>query len=390
MASPSPEPARKKRRATVSRWAYWIHGVAGLKLGLVLAFVIVTGTLAVLGHEWDWLFGPYQRVAPQGEAAGLAGIHAAIRDKRPELAILRIEAPRGWRSAAMAIAVSPERQFRRVYVDPYRLTVKTTGMLSVQQFLRQVHQRLLFPKYGRLFVSGLSILTLTSLVSGMLCYKRFWRGFLRVPRRRDLRTFLGDCHRLAAVWSLWFVAVMAVTGLWYFYEELDGFGAHLDVPDLPADAVPRTDGAPPERMAVATALETARQTIDGFEPRHLILPQSARDPIEIEGETGAVLVRPRASVVAVNSYDGSVVHAQRAGDLGAKARLHEAADPLHFGTWGGIASKLLWFVFGVFMSFLSISGLVIYAKRLAPKPRRRAIPAAQRQPDVVVWDAGVT
>ena len=40
MASPSPEPARKKRRATVSRWAYWIHGVAGLKLGLVLAFVI--------------------------------------------------------------------------------------------------------------------------------------------------------------------------------------------------------------------------------------------------------------------------------------------------------------------------------------------------------------
>jgi uncharacterized iron-regulated membrane protein len=382
--------ARKKRRATVARWAYWIHGIAGLKLGIVLALVIVTGTLAVLGHEWDWLFGPYQRVAPEGEAAGLAGIHAAIREQRPELAILRIEAPRGPRSAAMAIAVSPERQFRRVYVDPYRLTVRTTGMLSVQQFLRQTHQRLLLPAYGRLVVSALAVLTLTSLVSGMLCYKRFWRGFLRVPRRRDLRTFLGDCHRLAAVWSLWFLAIMAVTGLWYFYEELDGFGAHLDVPDLPADAVPRTEGAPPERISMAAALASARATIDGFTPHHLMPPENARDPIEIEGTTGAVLVRPRASVVAVNPYTGEVVHAQRAGNLGAEARLHEAADPLHFGTWGGIAGKLVWFLFGVIMSFLSISGIVIHAKRLAPKPRRRVVPATQRQPDVVVWDAGVT
>jgi uncharacterized iron-regulated membrane protein len=386
----SSDPTRKKRRATVSRWAYWIHGIAGLKLGLVLAIVIVTGTLAVLGHEWDWLFGPYQRVSPEGEAAGLAGVHAAIRDKRPELAILRIEAPRGPRSAAMAIAVSPQRQFRRVYVDPYRLTVQTTGMLSVQQFLRQLHQRLLFPEYGRLFVSALAALTLTSLVSGMLCYKRFWRGFLRVPRRRDLRTFLGDCHRLAAVWSLWFVAIMAVTGLWYFYEELDSFGAHLEVPKLDAGAVPRTDGAAPERMSMAAAVETARQTFDGFEPRHLIPPRTARDPIEIEGATDALLVRPRASVVAVNPYTGEVVHAQRAGNLGAEARLHEAADPLHFGTWGGIASKLVWFVFGVVMSFLSISGIVIYAKRLAPKARRWAVPAATQQRNVEIWDAGVT
>ena len=385
-------PARTKRRATVARWAYWIHGIAGLKLGIVLALVIVTGTLAVLGHEWDWLFGPYQRVAPDGEQAGLAEIHGAIRAQRPDLAILRVEAPRGRRSAAMAIAVSPERQFRRVYVDPYRLTVTTTGMLSVQQFLRQLHQRLLIPEYGRLFVSGLSILTLTSLISGMLCYKRFWRGFLRVPRRRDLRTFLGDCHRLAAVWSLWFIAVMAVTGLWYFYEDIDTFGAHLDVPKLAAEAVPRTGGAPPDRIALATAVETARQRIDGFEPRHLVLPETARDPIEIQGETGAVLVRPRASVVAVDPYTGNVAHARRAGDLGVKARVHEAADPLHFGTWGGIASKLVWFAFGVFMSVLSISGIVIHAKRLAPRrPQRR--PAEQTTPasrEIVIWDAGVT
>ena len=386
----SGKPTRKKRRATVSQWAYWIHGIAGLKLGIVLAFVIVTGTLATLGHEWDWLFGPYQRVVPDGEQAGLAAIHAAIREKRPELAILRVEAPRGRRSAAMSIAVSPERKFRRVYVDPYRLTVTTTGMLSVQQFLRQLHQRLLIPKYGRLFVAGLSILTLTSLISGMLCYKRFWRGFLRVPRRRNLRTFLGDCHRLAAVWSLWFIALMAVTGLWYFYEDIDTFGEHLDVPKLSADAVPRTGGPPPERIAVAAALKTARQHIDGFEPRHLVLPQSARDLIEIEGEVGAVLVRPRASVVAINPYTGKVAHAQRAGNLGVKARLHEASDPLHFGTWGGITSKLVWFVFGLVMSFLSISGIVIYAKRLAQRSQRGTVRAATRSKEGLSWGAGDT
>jgi uncharacterized iron-regulated membrane protein len=40
------------------------------------------------------------------------------------------------------------------------------------------------------------------------------------------------------------------------------------------------------------------------------------------------------------------------------------ADPLHFGTWGGMTTKIVWFVFGLAMTALSVTGIVIYSVRL--------------------------
>lgn len=53
-------------------------------------------------------------------------------------------------------------------------------------------------------------------------------------------------------------------------------------------------------------------------------------------------------------------------------RISEAADPLHFGTWGGLATKLLWFVFGLALTGVSVSGVAIYGLRLMRAERRPA------------------
>jgi uncharacterized iron-regulated membrane protein len=39
------------------------------------------------------------------------------------------------------------------------------------------------------------------------------------------------------------------------------------------------------------------------------------------------------------------------------------ADPLHFGTFGGLATKLIWVVFGLLLTGMAASGAYIYAKR---------------------------
>jgi uncharacterized iron-regulated membrane protein len=129
-----------------------------------------------------------------------------------------------------------------------------------------------------------------------------------------------------------------------------------------------------------------------LDAQHLILPTWANEPIVVEGYSGAWLVRPRATSVAIDPYTGETMGVQLAQDLGLKARLHEAADPLHFGTFGGIWTKLIWFIFGAGLSFLSISGLVIYAKRMASRSGRTGRPARARgkRSEEGAWDAGVT
>ena len=78
--------------------------------------------------------------------------------------------------------------------------------------------------------------------------------------------------------------------------------------------------------------------------------------------------------------------------VGAENCVFEAADPLHFGTFGGYWTKTIWFVFGAFMCALSISGVVIYALRLAKQNRetprwRTGLARAWRAMGVYRWPA---
>ncbi len=55
------------------------------------------------------------------------------------------------------------------------------------------------------------------------------------------------------------------------------------------------------------------------------------------------------------------------GDLGVHQRISEMADPLHFGTFAGRRDS--WFVFGLLMTGLALSGAAIYSHRIAHSAR---------------------
>lgn len=44
--------------------AYWLHSLFGLKLSLFLGFVCLTGTIATVAHEIEWLYKPEVRASP--------------------------------------------------------------------------------------------------------------------------------------------------------------------------------------------------------------------------------------------------------------------------------------------------------------------------------------
>ena len=83
-------------------------------------------------------------------------------------------------------------------------------------------------------------------------------------------------------------------------------------------------------------------------------------------------MRPRANAIWIEAETGQVLLVNDGRDLNLHQRISEAADPLHFGTWGGLATKLIWFVFGLALTGLSVSGVAIYALRLMRAERRPA------------------
>lgn len=352
--------ARARPKGEPKRSVWWtLHHWAGLKLSLLLTVVMATGTLATVAHELDWLARPSMRVAVQDRPyAGWGAWVEAVRAVAPA-PVEEIDAPQG---RGYAIDVSFEDAQRRVQVDPWTAKVTgVTGYFTIQRALREFHRHLMLPTdIGLPIVSVLSLPLLALFATSFLVYKKWWRGFRRVPkapkgRRGDGRRFAGELHRWLGLWSLPFLLLMGLSGLWYFVEWAGGEAPKVKKPAL-------TAAAPPSAAAIDDAVASAQAAYPALRVRGLRFPEDGG--VVVVGQAQAVLVRDDANAVFWDLAQHRPAGLRDARTLSPHQRLSEAADPLHFGTWGGLASKLLWFAFGAALTVLSATGAVIYVARL--------------------------
>jgi len=236
--------------------------------------------------------------------------------------------------------------------------IGSTG--TVQDVLRDLHRTLMLPSDVGIVLVGLFALPLlATLVTAFKIYKKWWRGFTRLPRPmrhrdREMRRYIGDLHRLAGVWSLWFIALIAATGLWYLAEKLGAGAPEHDKPE-------RIVAAPPSAVALDRMVADAHARWPGLRLRGIEIDDAR---VMLEGQDGTLLVRDRANRLWYDARDGQLLARQPAAALSAHQRIAEAADPLHFGNWGGLASKLVWFVFGLALTALAVTGMLICAWRI--------------------------
>jgi uncharacterized iron-regulated membrane protein len=206
-------------------------------------------------------------------------------------------------------------------------------------------------------VCSLAFLLLVTLVSSFVVYKKWWRGFAKLPRRGKARTWWGDLHRLAGVWSLWFIALICLTSVWYFVESLG----------LQAPPQPQVTAAVGEtgQNGLQAAFDAGLKATPGLNVRRVILPSANRPLLQLHGDYRAILVRSRSNAVWVDPNSAEVLLTTDGRQLGLHQRISEMADPLHFGYFAGYWSKIPWFIFGLLLTALSLSGTAIYSLRLS-------------------------
>jgi uncharacterized iron-regulated membrane protein len=370
---PAPAPSAWRGARKNSRLWWRVHQWAGLKFSLFLSFILLTGTLAVLSSEMDWLMRPAMRVNPTTVSGTVdwAAIARNAAAAQPNYRISYMDAPEASAFAATLTVEKPDGSLGFLYAHPTSGAIQGEGhWVGAKRVLRNMHRHLNLPvKYGVPIVCALAFLLAVSLATSLVIYKKWWRGFLRPIRMRDARTAWGDFHRLAGVWSLWFALLMIVTGLWYFAEE-----TALRAPDLPSAQAPALAAAGADLPArLERALTAARAADPALRIEAIRLPDSENGAFVFQGQKTAWLVRARANAVWVGGADARVLLVTDGRDLGVHQRISEMADPLHFGTFGGYWTKLPWFLFGLLLTALSVSGVALYSLRLL---RAERVPAA--------------
>jgi uncharacterized iron-regulated membrane protein len=345
--------------------AFWLHNLFGLKLSLFLAFVCLTGTIATVAHEIEWLYKPDVRANAFARGTEDWGaLWQAAEQAYPDATLTGIGSYDRSHAAYFAKSVAARDATATdftIYVNPG--TGQVTGHeygRSLQDAMRALHYYLFIPgDVGFYLVTSLGFVLLASLVTGLIVYKKFWRGFFKRPRlNRNLRMLMGDLHRLGGVWSIWFVAIISLTSIYYFFE-LTGMDWNSETPIVPKSHF--TDSASAADIARWTAM--ARTAKPGLQITAVALPYEPGEPVIVQGQWQAALVRERADAVFIDPVTHSIVGQRSAHGMGVGERIVHTADPLHFGTFGGLATRLIWALFGLVLTGLAASGAVIYIKR---------------------------
>jgi len=338
-------------------------------------FVIcLTGTLATVSNEIDWLLNPLLRVEAQDEPIAWEAMSVSFAASYPDSRLGYLQAPLYANFASIGLMYRSDGVLRRVFFDPY--TGEVRGDLpwpaSAQRILRDMHRFLFFPvSFGAYLVSSFGVVMLISVVTAFFVYKKWWRGFFQLRFNRGWRILFGDLHRLLGVWSLWFLLIIGATGVWYLVERVaNDTGYSFNTP-TPISTL--QEGDERQLLPLSRVLEIVSQEMPDLQPRFVSLGAVIGDRVQpalISGRTATPLVRDAANRVVVNPISGDVVMTTRASEQGLGFFLLESMDPLHFGDFAGIVSKAIYFLFGLFTLLMSATGIWMWLRRNNSREQR--------------------
>ena len=362
--------AASDKQTTPRRRLYKLHTWVGFHLAWVMSLVLLTGTFAVVSHEIDWLVHDEMRVTPPSErpAVDWAALEAAARDHNPGDTLLTLSRMPGDYFAYRARLINRDGQHYFLHVNQWTGEVTgETSVLTVQRVLRDLHRYLFMPNViGLPLVTSLAFVLAISLYTGLKTTRKWGQAATRIRFGKSARVAVGDYHRAAGIWSIWFFAVMIVTGLWYLFE-FGGAIGKLPLNYQSPNTVDTVEWAASRTIEFADAgqlVAAAKSAFPELDPVAVSFPTRVGAAARVQGRTADWLVRLRANAVWLNPTDASVLRVQRSTESPWLRYFNDLADPLHFGNFGGLVTKLIWFLFGALMTSLSLTGVWLTWKRL--------------------------
>jgi uncharacterized iron-regulated membrane protein len=378
-ATPYLSPRARRRQLWLK-----IHRWLGIALLIPMALLGISGSVQVWPEETEALLNPQREVAASADPAAITASHVAaartaLADYGPIISIQLGEA--GNPIVAGTAPYAPPRLgtrgpvSRQAWVDPESgQVIDNADNSGFMAFMHLLHGILLIPGVGRQIVGIMGLFLTISAVSGIVI---FWPGVKRVIaalkwQRRDGK--LLNLHRQSGVVLSVVLIVEAITGAWISFP---GFFASIVEPGVEQPQRPRRGGGPEGTPIKAAddawiaALQAGQAAYDG-QPMSITAPTEEDRKWTVvlagDGMTGTVslpLDGGAPEVKEEEARDGPPPATTRAGAVAMWMR------QAHYAIIGGFAWQVLVFLSGLALTFMSISGVWVWARREL-KGKRRA------------------
>lgn len=359
---------------------FTLHSWAGIVTGLLMFIVCFSGAVVVFKNEIDLWANPSLAKLPRSEKpAPLDAVLTQLHTRYPGATVESIALPDAVNPSYFAFVRergAPANTRTKVALRSDTGTVVGPVDSQLGQYLRMLHVFLFFGP--RWIVGFLGVAMLVLIATGIVIHRKILAELFTQRWGRSFRVVMSDLHKSAGIWGLGFHILIAATGAWMGLAPLFEQSYKYLATGTPAAAAPKpankaaAEATEPVRMQSLDALHaTALQAVPGLQVRYVSMRRWGTETAEA-GFTGNLSGHLASTArVDIDAATGATKKVHDPRTAGFWSLVNGLMEPLHFGDFGGLALKWLYFFLGMTPAFLSISGTLIW---LDARQQRQQLP----------------
>ena len=342
-----------------------LHLYTGLILGLIRTLICLSGTAIVYKPELEKLsVKDIAFVKPASRTVPPQTLLENVRCEYPQAKINNMVLYGGEDCAYSFRTTFPDEKGRiQIYVNPY--TGEVTGVdryrHKVFQWLYDFHVNLLLKKQGATIVALSGFLLIFLTLSGFLLLPK--RRIFSVNRKMGLRAKLFKSHSIIGICTSLFLLVIAFTGSYFgFKKEYQSFFESISAGKAVAPA-PKTDKYTGDWVSLDSVLTTAQEEFKEGTPTMIFFPKDNTSVFSVRMYREGDFERTGSNHIYIHPITGKVVAINLWKDKPAAEKLVRSMYFVHFGTFLGHFSRILWILISLAIPFLYFTGVYLWVIR---------------------------
>ncbi|BBD60555.1 peptidase [Nostoc sp. HK-01] len=357
----------RKFRDTV----FILHRYIGLAVGLLIAFVGLTGSLLVFKPEMGQFLITQQvgSIVPQPQMVSIDAVLETAKSvsiNRPDLKLDSIRLPPTSDLPYEVGLFDAANQLTRIFIHPYTGAVMAWNQSdsSFERIILKLHYSLLLGRNGEIIIGMSGLLLFILCITGLILWPG-WRKLItgfKIKWDGHLKRVNFDIHKVAGVVTAIFLAFTAVTGFFWNFSDFS----------YPLIYAVTFTSEPPEVTSQPVTNQAPLKLSQLLQISNTVFPEAKTFSISIPSQPeDAVYIRKRqnhemfygGSGVYLDQYSGAVLREVNSLKLPLADSIFSAFEYLHYGTFWSLSSRVLYLFVGLSPTILLITGFVMYQYR---------------------------
>lgn len=354
--------------ARLHKSVFTLHRYLGLAVGLLLVIVGLTGSLLVFEPELDRASIHFQfgKIIPQTEQVSILSVVDTVRATKLGGNVTGIDLPLSPDDAIRFSVDMPTQASLQVLVNPY--TGKIIGEriqdFTFRSFVLNIHYTLAAGDIG-IAIAGIGALLLFILsLTGIMLWSgwRNLRAGFKIKWNGHIKRVNFDIHKVAGILTAIFLALTGITGFgWNFYDRVEPIIYAVTFTSKSIEPI-STVIPGKSTLALAEILQRADVILPQAKIAYINFPTSPTGVFQINKQfpEDREIYRSR---VYFDRYTGAVLKVRNSRQLQLGDRVLDSFTPLHYGTFGGLPTRILYVFVGLAPTILMMTGFTMWRHR---------------------------